>query len=94
MDWASSFPFEELGLPNNYARPLTSVAEFGFEWDLSYSRTAGARLLEGAGVGAHELARRAVEAGMSVAAYRKAAQKRYWERLGATRGAVASHEGD
>jgi hypothetical protein len=94
MDWASSFPFEAVGLPNNYARPLTSVAEFGFECDAGYSRTAGARLWEGAGLSARKLAERAAAAGMSVQLYRKAQQRRYREYLAATRGAPVNHEGD
>jgi hypothetical protein len=94
MDWASSFPFEAVGLPNNYARALPSVAVFGFECDAAYSRTAGARLWEGAAQGARELAQRAGESGVSVAVYRKAQQQRYRERLAATRGVGASHEGD
>jgi N-acetylmuramoyl-L-alanine amidase len=94
MDWASSFPFEEVGLPDNYLRPLPSVAVFGFECDASYSRTAGFRLWEGASLGAQELAKRAAAARMSLPAYRQALQKRYRERLAATRGAAVSHEGD
>jgi hypothetical protein len=94
MDWASSFPFEEIGLPNNYARPLPSVAAFGFECDASYSRIAGARLSAGAGLGAWELAERAAAAGTSVSAYRKSLQNQYHDLLAATRGAVVSHEGD
>jgi hypothetical protein len=94
MDWASSFPFEEIGLPKNYARPLPSIAEFGFECDATYSRSAGARLSAGAGLGAWELAERAAAAGMSVSAYRKLLQNQYRDLLAATRGAVVSHEGD
>jgi hypothetical protein len=94
MDWASSFPFEAVGLPDNYSQPLPSVAMFGFECDASYSRTAGGRLLEGAGLGEQELANRAAAAGLSLAAFRKAQQRRYRERLAATRGAALNHEGD
>jgi N-acetylmuramoyl-L-alanine amidase len=94
MDWASSFPFEEIGLPNNYARALPSVAAFGFQCDANYSRAAGARLSAGAGLGAWELAGRAAAAGMSVSAYRKLLQNQYRDLLAATRGAVVTHEGD
>ena len=31
LDWASSFPFDQLGLPDNYALPLPAVSVFGFE---------------------------------------------------------------
>lgn len=94
MDWASSFPFEAVGLPDNYSRPLPSVAVFGFDCDASYSRTAGSRLWEGATLGAQEMAKRAAAAGMSVPAYRKLQQLHYRERLAATRGRAVSHEGD
>jgi hypothetical protein len=94
MDWASSFPFEEIGLPNNYARALPSVAAFGFQCDANYSRSAGARLSAGAGLGAWELAGRAAAAGMSVSSYRKLLQSQYRDLLAATRGAVVTHEGD
>jgi hypothetical protein len=94
MDWASSFPFEEIGLPNNYARPLPSVAAFGFQCDANYSRAAGARLSSGAGLGAWELAERAAAAGKSISAYRKSLQNQYRDLLAATRGAVVSHEAD
>jgi hypothetical protein len=94
MDWASSFPFEEIGLPNNYALPLPSVAAFGFQCDASYSQVGGVRLSEGAGQGERELAQGAAAAGIGVAAYRNRLQKLYRDRLAATRGAAASHEGD
>jgi hypothetical protein len=91
MDWASSFPFEAVGLPDNYSRPLTSVAEFGFECDASYSRAAGFRLQEAAASGTRKLAERA--AGVTVHAYRRAQQRRCREYLAATRGAPVNHEG-
>jgi len=94
MDWASSFPFEEIGLPNNYALPLPSVAAFGFKCDASYSQAGGVRLFEGARLGETELAQGAAAAGIGVAAYRTRLQKLYRDRLAATRGAAPSHEGD
>jgi hypothetical protein len=94
MDWASSFPFEEIGLPNNYALPLPSITDFGFQYDATYSRIAGVRLSEGAGLGLRDLAERAAASGIGVATYRKSLQKLYRERLAATRDAAVSHEGD
>lgn len=94
MDWASSFPFEAVGLPGNYSRPLPSIALFGFECDASYARSAGSMLWRGAELGALELANGATAAKMTVPAYRKARQRRYREFLAATRGAPVSHEGD
>ena len=48
-DWASSFPFERLGLPDNYARTLPSIALFGFEYDSAFVDRAGPRLADAAG---------------------------------------------
>jgi len=44
LDWASSFPFDQLGLPDNYALALPSVYLFGFEYDADFERHAGASL--------------------------------------------------
>src|SRR5581483_9095027 len=30
-DWASGFPYEQIGLPNNYAQALPAVWAFGFQ---------------------------------------------------------------
>jgi N-acetylmuramoyl-L-alanine amidase len=40
-DWASSFPFERLGLPDNYAQPLPSMTLFGFQYDSAFERRVG-----------------------------------------------------
>src|SRR6185436_3491292 len=37
-DWASSFPFEELGLPNNYGQPIPAMWAFGFDADAQFRR--------------------------------------------------------
>ncbi len=42
-DWASSFPFAQLGLPDNYARPLPAIVAFGFEYDETFVQLAGGR---------------------------------------------------
>ena len=43
-DWASSFPFDRLGLPDNYALPLPAITLFGFTYDETFLSRAGARL--------------------------------------------------
>jgi hypothetical protein len=43
-DWASSFPFQRLGLPDNYATPLPAVTLFGFTYDSIFVDRAGDRL--------------------------------------------------
>ena len=43
-DWASGFPFEQVGLPDNYALALPSVVNFGFICDPRVREAAGMRL--------------------------------------------------
>lgn len=91
-DWASSFPYEQLGLPNNYARPSPAIVLFGFEYDSGFLHWAGTQLyagIESAGERVRESARRS---GMPPAAYRKTLQQRYRERLSSTRHGVAVPE--
>jgi N-acetylmuramoyl-L-alanine amidase len=86
VDWASSFPFERLGLPDNYATPSPAVSLFGFAFDASFEKRAGVRLAAGALSAARGVVERAEAAHLSVAAYRKALHRRYLRIL-------ASHQG-
>jgi len=76
-DWASGFPFEQLGLPDNYALALPSVVVFGFVCDPSVREAAGPRLLRAIELADADFARRAEEAGVGVTAYRKTVQREY-----------------
>jgi hypothetical protein len=44
VDWASGFPFAELGLPDNYAIPLPAIWAFGYRADAAYLAVAGPSL--------------------------------------------------
>src|SRR5262249_14845919 len=46
-DWGSSFPFKEVGLPDNYAIPNPSLYLFGFEYDPIYVKSTGSDLWKG-----------------------------------------------
>jgi len=91
-DWASSFPFEQLGLPNNYARPSPAMAIFGFEHDSIFLHWAGTPLYSGVEKAEAELKESARRSGLSVPAYRDVLQKRYRQRLAATRQGVGASE--
>jgi hypothetical protein len=78
-DWASSFPFAQLGLPDNYARPLPAIAACGFEYDTTFAERAGTRLYAGVELAEQELAREA--GGRPIAELRKTLRKRYRARL-------------
>jgi hypothetical protein len=85
LDWASSFPFDELGLPDNYALPLPAVSVFGFEYDANFRRRAGARMYQEAQFAEQIFRERAGAAHMGVPAWRKVLQKRYRSQLAAVR---------
>jgi hypothetical protein len=77
VDWASSFPFERLGLPDNYTAPSPAVSLFGFSFDASFEQRAGVRLAAGALAADRGLAERAEASHLSLAAYRQALHRRY-----------------
>jgi hypothetical protein len=86
LDWASSFPFEQLGLPDNYALPLPAISVFGFQYDSNFAHKAGGRLSQEAQLAEQILRDAAGAAHLSVPVYRKALQTRYSSRLAAVRG--------
>jgi hypothetical protein len=86
VDWASSFPFEKLGLPDNYATPSPAVSLFGFGFDASYEQRAGARLTAGAVEAESGLMERARSAHLSLATYRKVLHLRYLKIMANQRG--------
>ena len=77
VDWGSSFPFERMGLPDNYGTPSPAVGLFGFAFDANFERRAGVRLAAEASEADRGLAERAGTAHVSLAAYRKALKRRY-----------------
>jgi hypothetical protein len=86
VDWASSFPFEKLGLPDNYATPSPAVSLFGFDFDASFAQRAGVRLALGASDADRGLVQRAQAAHLSPAAYRKVLHQRYLKIMASHRG--------
>jgi len=86
LDWASSFPFDQVGLPDNYAVPLPAISLFGFQYDSNFVSKAGLRLSQEAQLAEEILRDDAGAAHLPVPVYRKALQKRYSSRLAAVRG--------
>ena len=84
-DWASSFPFAQLGLPDNYARASPALWAFGFEYDSGLPHLAETGVYRGIELGEDSLRQNAAEFGLAPGAYRKMLQKRYRERLAEVR---------
>lgn len=91
-DWASSFPFAAVGLPNNYARPLAAITMFGFDFDGSFLRSTGRRMSEGVELAEENVRVRATTAALPLAAFRKQLQKSYWEKVAIFKDAGASED--
>jgi hypothetical protein len=76
-DWATGFPFRELGLPDNYAQDVPSVALFGFEYDDTFMNALGGQPWAGLAGADLAIGRAAQAARLSPTQYRKALQQRY-----------------
>ena len=90
IDWASSFPFEQLGLPDNYRLPLPSLWAAGFEYNPEFQHWAGDRIGLGIQAAEDRLAARAAEAGIPLRSYRRRLQKQYRQQLELVRAANAN----
>jgi hypothetical protein len=93
-DWASSFPFEKLGLPDNYPTPLPSLWAFGFDYNPEFLHWAGGRIGTGVQLAEDRLNQRAAEAGVTPRAYQRSLQKRYRARLEEVRRANAEQDNE
>jgi hypothetical protein len=84
-DWAFGFPFEQLGLPDNYARDLPSVGAFGFQYAGGPADAAESGVYAGAARTEKRIEERASASGIGLAAYRKSLRKRFEQRFGEMR---------
>ena len=84
-DWASSFPFSRLGLPDNYERALPALADLGFEYDANFLRWAGTRLYAGVELAEEQLKRQSAESGVTPESLRKTLRGRYRRQLAEVR---------
>jgi hypothetical protein len=91
-DWASSFPFAQLGLPDNYQQALPALWTSGFEYNPEFENWAGARIRAAIQLGEDRLTARASESGMSLRSYRKSLQKTYRQELEQVRRANSDEE--
>ena len=67
-DWAGNFPYDEMGLPDNYQAPIPALTEFGFNYDPVFLTATGARLWKGLLTAEDIVREQAKSKGISVAA--------------------------
>jgi hypothetical protein len=76
-DWAANFPFREIGLTGGYEASLPAITLFGFGYDETFLRSAGAPAWKGLIVSEEQLVHDAVSRGIALLSYRKLLQQRY-----------------
>jgi hypothetical protein len=78
-DWAGNFPFEEIGLPDNYQLPLAAVERYGFGYDPAFFAATGARMWRGVVAAEDRLRAEASRRQISVAQLRAELRKLYYQ---------------
>ena len=91
-DWASNFPFGEVGLPDNYLKPSPAMLEFGFEYDDTYKFATGARMWKGLQSSDKIFAEEAGAFGRPVGHHRSELKRRYRAALEAIKAANAGKD--
>ena len=80
-DWAADFPFESVGLNDNYESPIAAIGAFGFTADSIYLTQTGKRLWKGILLGEERLRLDAAARGITAGQHRRILQQRYKDML-------------
>jgi N-acetylmuramoyl-L-alanine amidase len=91
-DWGKSFPFEDIGLPDNYEQPSPAISVFGFAYDATYMQSTSPALWKGLALADERIREAAAIHGLEAAEYRRLLQKRYRNQLEALRDKDATEE--
>jgi hypothetical protein len=84
-DWAGNFPFQAIGLHDNYSVAPASLYAFGFDYDPVFVHSTGDRLLQGLLVAEGQVRSRAAERKLTLSQYRTILQKNYKEVIAAAK---------
>jgi len=85
VDWAAGFPFEAVGLTDNYPVPSPLVWGLGFDYDAHFKGKAGEPLRAGIDDAEAILTAKAAAAGLSRPAYKERLRESYREMLAQVR---------
>jgi hypothetical protein len=85
-DWASNFPFHEVGLAEGYDTPVAALTLFAFDYDAEFLRANGGRVWQGLVTAEEQLVRDAAAHGATFGSYRRMLQQRFrdWKSREAT----------
>lgn len=81
VDWAAGFPFEAVGLTDNYPIPSPALWGLGFDYDAHFKSKAAEPLLGAIDDAEAIVAAKAAAAGISRAGYTERLRRRYREML-------------
>lgn len=76
-DWAGSFPFRQLGLPDNYEQPVGGMVEFGFEYDSVFEKAMSGKLWPGILVAEDDIRQQAAAHGLAPSQWKQKLQQRF-----------------
>jgi hypothetical protein len=80
-DWKGRFPFDAVGLPDNYQRTLPSIVEWGFSYDEQFREELDGKLWPGLRASLKQFEREARSRELTVERYRRQQQEKYKEFL-------------
>jgi hypothetical protein len=80
-DGAGDFPFQQLGIPDNYGLPIPSLFVFGFDFDSRFLMYSGARMWSGMRSSEQRLRQDAESHQRSLDQYKQALRKNYWAAI-------------
>jgi hypothetical protein len=80
-DGSGDFPFQQLGIPDNYALPIPSLFVFGFDFDSRFIMYSGARMWNGIQVSEKRLRQEADLQHISVEQHKDVLRTRYWASI-------------
>jgi hypothetical protein len=91
-DWGKSFPFQEVGLPNNYLIPNPSLYLFGFEYDPVYTSVTGPELWKGLEAAEERVRDAAAGRGVTSAEHRRFLRQEFRDALSAVQQRTVDEE--
>jgi len=80
-DGSGDFPFQQLGIPDNYALPIPSLFVFGFDFDSRFIMYSGARMWNGIRLSEKRLRQEADLQRISVEQHKDVLRKQYWASI-------------
>jgi hypothetical protein len=80
-DGSGNFPFQEMGIPNNYELPIPSLYLFGFDFDSRFLTLTGTRIWKGLLSADERLRREADSQHLSIGQHKEILRERYQKSI-------------